>query len=274
MDQILRRGILIVIVALIGMTLMTTVLADDNEPSFEQVAVSPTPFRASIPTVAPPSTVGVVETPRPTATPTDEGPPQLEAKESAGAVNVRAEADPEAEILGRIRFGERYTVTGRFYRWLQLRFEPSPTRIAYVFEDLVDIIGDEGAIPDLTILPTADDPAARATETWQAIETVPGGDLTVTAEARVLAGGDAPEAAVGVDVVSQVEPTSILPTFTYPPNVIALAPTESLLIDVSPTPDPAGLDLAVSGGVAPLVPILFLGGLGVVGLLISMLLRK
>jgi hypothetical protein len=216
----------------------------------------------------------VVETPRPTATSTDEGPPQLEAKESAGAVNVRAEADPESEILGRIRFGERYTVTGRFYRWLQIRFEPSPTRIAYVFEDLVDIIGDEAAVPDLTILPTADDPAARATETWQAIQELPGGELTVTADARVLEGGDAPEAAVSVDEVREVESTSALPTFTYPPNVVALVPTQVAQADISPTAVPVGIDLSVSGGVAPIVPILVLAGLGVIGLLISLVLRK
>ena len=274
MGNILGRGILITIIAVIGAVMMSSVAADDSETSSEQVAVSPTPFRASIPTAAPPATAAVVETPLPTATPTDEGPPQLEAKESAGPVNVRSEADPESEILGRIRFGERYTVTGRFYRWLQIRFEPSPTRIAYVFEDLVDIIGDEAAIPDLTILPTADDPAARATETWQAVQELPGGELTVTAEARVLAGGDAPEAAVGVDEANAVEPSSVLPTFTYPPNVVALAPTEDAQPDISPTPDPIGIDLSVSGGIAPIVPILVLGGLGVIGLLISMVLRR
>lgn len=271
----LRIGLaLVIVVSLIG--LVNPVLAGEGDFLLEQVVISPTPFRATIPTGAPPATAGVVVTPRPTATATEEGPPQLEAKEEAGSVNVRADADPESEILGRIRFGERYTVTGRYYRWLQIRFEPSPTRIAYVFEDLVTIIGDEAKIPDLTVLPTADDPAIQATGTWEALLQTPGAEQTMTAESRVIAGEDAPAGAVDVasDPGDEGGVSGVLPTFTYPPNIIAQAPSEVPVEMMSPTPDAQLIRFSVSEGVPPLLPILLLAGLGVCVLAISALLRK
>jgi hypothetical protein len=67
-------------------------------------AQAPTPTTAPLilPTIAPLPTIGVTpeNTPLPTFTPTEPGPVQLEAKERTGAVNVRLQADPNAELLG------------------------------------------------------------------------------------------------------------------------------------------------------------------------------
>lgn len=250
----------------------------DTNNNLAQVVLSPTPAQITIPSAAPPATVGIVETPTPTFTPTEEGPPQLESKEEAGAVNVRAEADPESEKLGVIRFGDRYTVTGKFYMWYQIRFEPSPTRIAYVFGELVNIIGDETKIPDLTqsLLPTEDSAALNATQTSEAIVQLPGGELTLTASSRLI---DAPSESIATPQVNiqssdtNVQEVDLLPTFTYPPNVIAQAPTQ-ISPDAVPTATPSRTILAVTTEITPITPILILGGIGVLGLLISFLFRR
>ena len=258
-------GIIILAVLALG-----SLGADGVVPLLAQV-ISPTPYRVSIPSDAPLPTVGVVETPRPTATPTEEGAPQIEAKAEGGLVNLRAAPDLNAEIVGRLPYGERFTITGRYYNWLQIRFEPSPSHIAYVYYALVNIIGDEAKIPDLTILPTADDPAARATETGAAILQTPGGELTATAAARVLV--DAPAGAIGSEN-TEIVAGGILPTFTYPPNLIAQAPTLITQVAESPTASSGGVDLTTSGGIAPIALIGILGGLGLMGLAISTLQRK
>jgi hypothetical protein len=92
--------------------------------------------------------------------------------------------------------------------------------------------------------------------------------LTATANLRVLS---VPEGdSGGVDQVAGA-PT-ILPTFTYPPDIVAIAPTQG--VPLTPTASP---DLAlpeISDGVPPIVPIIVLGGLGLLGLAVSSILRR
>jgi hypothetical protein len=271
-DEGMMRKLLVILTlsVLLSVAMITPVNAD----GVEQAAISPTPFRVTIPTAAPPSTAGTVVTERPTATPTEQGPPQLTVREGYGDVNVRADPDIESDVMGKIRAGDLYTVTGRYYRWLQIRFEPATNHIGYVYDDLVEIVGDEADVPDLTILPTADNPAARATETWAAILSTPGGEMTVTADARLIVGVNAPAGAVGAEGTSEVVPASVLPTFTYPPNVVAQAPTDAPQMEASPTDDTIGLAISVSEGIAPIYPILILAGLGVLSFLLGILFRK
>ena len=257
-DKSIVFVLLIVLVGALG-----TVYASDAD----QLYLSPTPGSVSISSPTPLATIGIVRTPTPTVTPTEEGSPQLEAKESAGAVNVRAEADPEATKVGVIRYGERYTVTGRYYRWYQIHFEPSPSRRAYVFEELVNIIGDEALIPDLTqvLVATADNSIPNATASWEAIQQTPGGELTATAAVRAI---DAPS-----DSEEMQTAVGVLPTFTYPPNITPQAPT--MISDVeTQTADDPGIVVAVSDGIAPIVPIAVLGLSGIFGLLISLIFRR
>lgn len=242
-----------------------------------QVVVSPTPLRVIISTSTPLPTSGVPPTEVPPSfTPTEEGPAQLEVSADSSEVNVRAEPDIEADILGVIRTGERFTVTGKYFRWYQIRFDPSPNRTAYVYEELVAIVeGNPANIPDLTesLLPTQDTSFLVATETAAAIALTPGFELTITADARVIEAPSGQNSAAA-EVTDEVGNRIILPTYTYPPNVAAQAPTSAPVEAAEPTADPSRISLRVDEGIAPIVPIVVLATLGIVGLLITTLLRR
>lgn len=244
----------------------------------EQVAqvVTNTPVRVNIPTSAPPATAGLSPTPiLPTFTPTPLGAPQLQVPVDAQQdVNVRAEPDIDAQILGTIRPGDTYPITGRYFRWLQFRFDPSPTRIGYVYDELVTINGDETRIPDLAQagLATQDIAVLSATETADAIRQTPGFELTMTANALFV---EAPSGGLSVqpEVTNEVGGVmEVLPTFTYPPNIVAQAPTRGANVVVTSEEEP-GIALDVSDGVAPIVPIVVLAALGLIGLLLSLIRR-
>lgn len=269
-----RRLFRLVTAAVVFVLGVAAVYAFDD--SLLSQAPTPTPARVIIPTSAPPPTAGAPPTPTATYTPQPEGPVQLEAREEAGPVNVRAQADPNSDRLGSIQYGEQYVVLGRYYRWLQIRFEPSPSRVAYVFEELVNIIGDESQIPDLTQqeLPTEDLSLLEPTMTWEALQLTPGAEETLRAESEreIAAPGGAGGAAAPAGEGEDVE-FGVLPTFTYPPNVVAQAPTQIPVMDVTSTPDPARLNINVSDGIAPVLPIVLLGAIGVIGILLSFLRR-
>ena len=127
-----------------------------TSPLMAQELVTSTPVLINVPTEAAPA-IEVVVTPSATWTPTSSAV-MIEAKEGAGEVNVRAEADIESERLGTIRAGEFYPVLGRYFRWIQFQFDSSPTGRGWVFDELVNIVGDESTIPDLSQgpLPTTD----------------------------------------------------------------------------------------------------------------------
>lgn len=239
-------------------------------------AQSPTPTTGAIvlPTIAPLATIGATleNTPLPTFTATEPGPVQLEVAGDEG-VNVRLEADPNAEILGTIRPSERYVVSGQYYLWYQIRYEQSPSGFAYVFGDLVNIVGDPAEITDLTIItPTPQDPnAVNLTATFESVILTPGGELTLTVAVREILPPSAQLGVVEQDAVSTERP--ILPTFTYPPNVIAQAPTQGVLSPIL-VPNETTSTSTIRGGMPPITPILVLAGLGVIGLLLSRLFRR
>lgn len=240
-------------------------------------AQAPTPTTAPlvIATPTPLPTIGATleNTPLPTFTPTEPGPVQLEAKEDAGAVNVRQEADPESERLGAIQFGERYVVVGRYFLWYQIRYEQSPSGLGYIFGDLVNIIGDPAEIEDLTLItPTPQDPnAVNLTATFEAVLSTPGGELTLTVSVREIQAPSQQLAVVQQDAIATPRP--ILPTFTYPPNIIAQAPTPSGNSPIL-VPNENTSTNTPRSGVAPITPILVLGGLGIIGLLLSRLFSR
>ncbi len=229
----------------------------------------PTPIVVQLATATPlpvlgaPSPTPVV--PDPTAT--EIGPTQIEALSS---VNVRAEASTEAARLGLIVPGERYAATGRYFRWIQFRYPNSPSGYGWVYDELVQIIGDPSLIPDLSVSQAPTDPlVAAATQTAAAIVSQPGGDLTATANARVLSGpvGVDPNA-TAADVLVDAQGIERLPTFTPVPNIdedIAAASVQP-----TATTEPSLLPIALEpGGVPPLVPIVVLIGSGMLGLILS-----
>jgi predicted membrane-bound mannosyltransferase len=144
--------------------------------------------------------------------------------------------------------------------------------MGYVFSDLVNIIGDPTQIDDLTLITlTPQDPdAINRTATFEAIISTPGGELTLTIAVREIL-----PPAQQIEVLRQdvnASPRPILPTFTYPPNIIALAPSpnaESLILQPSIVNTTTPQD-----GIAPIVPIIVLAGLGLIGLLLSRLFNQ
>ena len=243
-----------------------------------QELATATPVRANLPQLPPPTLEFQDATATPTRTPTPVGPVQLQAKAEAGNVNVRAEPDINAELLGTIRAGESYPVLGRYFRWIQFQFDGAPTGTvrAWVFDELVDLTGDVSAIPNLDpdALPTQDPVQLTATAIQQQIDTTPGAVLTVTAASRnlslsgALVGGVEQQPPPGNMDLNPVEEV-ILPTFTYPPDIVAVAPTQPPL-ELEPTNSPSFSIIEVTG-MPPIVPILALGGLGLLGLLVSSL---
>jgi hypothetical protein len=239
-----------------------------------QGSVSPTPVPVQLPNAAAPdgSEQGAVP-PTPTRTPTPVGPALLEAITEA---NVRAEADLESEKLGTIRAGDTYPILGRYFRWLQFQYDQSPNGTAWVFDELVTIIGDETALLDLNVnaLPTVDVEAVNATGTWEVITQLPGGILTATAEARVLPAPGADSGGTGHEESSAALP-QLMPTFTWPPDLagvsgqtptpITVDGTTSAPLESSNAPSDASLP--------PIAPILVLGGLGVMGLFVASIRR-
>lgn len=242
----------------------------------QQINVSATPASIILPSPLP-LTTQQISTPTATYTATPVGPVLLEAITEA---NVRAEADPNAELLGTIKVGEVYPVIGRYYRWYQFQYDKSPSGTGWVFDELVNISGDESKIVDLSdnALPTTDTTSVAATQTLEAITQTPGGILTATADAQVI---PLPvESANGVASVpgNSTSPGegTILPTYTYPPDVPPVAPDSAIrpeTLFATPTFTPSGLTFSVTDGLPPIAPILVLAGLGFLGLLISYLRR-
>jgi hypothetical protein len=215
----------------------------------------------------------------PTRTPTPQGPVQLEALDNA---NVRAAPDTTAEILGQIRPGEFYNVIRRYYSWIEFQYDQAPTRRGWVFGELVRFIGDESAIPVVDSLDATVEgmPDIDATSTALAITGTPGGLLTATAQAR---GDGAPVQGFGVStpdpnnqqagVPSEMN-SPVLPTFTYPPGIIPLRPTEDpFALQATPTLQPAPRIVDAVPAIPPVTPIVALVGLGLIGFLVSAIKR-
>ncbi len=232
-----------------------------------QVNVSATPVRASISTPTPIPLPETFATVTPTWTPTPIGPVLLEVKESAGRVNVRTEPDPEAQRLGAIESGRTYSVVGRYFQWIQFQYDTSPTGTAWVYGELVDIVGEASEIPEVNLFtePTVDTSVLDATLTWEVITVTPGGILTATANSRVL------------EVPTRIQGESLpeisdkpLPTFTYPPGIGTPMPVDGVTAIATPS---SGVAQDIGETLPPIAPILLLGGLGILGLLLNALRR-
>lgn len=243
-----------------------------NQPVTAQELVTATPVSGSFPTLPPPPIQGGA-TATPTYTPTAPGRAVLEAKADAGDVNVRAEADIGADRIGTIRAGDQYPVLGKYFRWYQFQFDLAPAGRGWVFDELVNIIGDPSTIPDLSVeaLPTDDPVIMGATQTQAALTQTPGGILTATENSRQIILPGTPAAPNAAEVAVSGDNAVPLPTFTFPPDLIAATPVDLSLI--TPTPATGFTSISVSDGVPPIVPIVVLGGFGILGLFISSLRR-
>jgi hypothetical protein len=259
-----------------ALLLIALVLALPQSRLAAQEAPTATPIQIQLAT-APPDAESQVATQTPTWTATS---PALAALSPRDIANVRAEPSLDGAILGSIRAGERYTITGKYFEWFQIQFNNSPTGRAWVFSGIVDVTGDASAVPEVTLepLPTRDPRQDQATLTQAALALTPGGAETATVAARgVVATLDLSALQSGNAPAPQALDGTLLPTFTYPPNVAALAPTDTAG-DQTMAPTESVADITLSSDelsrIPPIVPIILLGTIGALGLALNSLRRK
>ena len=187
--------------------------------------------------------------------------------------DVNARSSPELtdeNVLGLVRAGERFNVLGRYFNWIQFQYDLSPDKRAWIYQDLVQIIGDATQIKEIDpfVEPTLDPLIAGATQTRDAILQDPNGLLTVTALERVIQLPNEPLSSRGGVIAVDVDGGTVLPTYTYPAGI-----SRELLTPIGQ----AGLNLPNStnqsnnedSAIPPIVPILVLLGFGVLGLVVT-----
>jgi len=257
------------LVTLVLLTFIQVIVQADTSITndISQVRVSPTPIRVELPTQGVIATDIQVATVTPSFTPTPEPRNRILVPSNSSDINVRAEPDPNAQRLGSISADETYPVTGRYFSWLQIEYNSSPTGSAWVFDQLVEIIGDPFAIPDVNpfAVPTASNAELSITATQEALLLTPGVELTLTADTRIVV-VETP------DGTNPINPNN-LPTFTPPPDNINQIQNEQVESTPIATPD-AVTDAIVTltqDGLPPIVPIILLGGFGILGLLIALI---
>jgi hypothetical protein len=261
MCRLLRRFLPL---TLTGLLLLTAVLWVAASPQFQDTTATPAQINLS-PVAQQPqdqSSGG----PTPTRTPTQEGIALLEAKDFA---NVRADPSTDSAQLGQIKVGEKYNVIGRYVSWIQFEFPASPTGKGWVFGELVNLTGNIDNIPDIDPFANAqiDSVSSGATATQSILTQTPGGVLTATVLARIVI----PQ---GTPAPADNGTHEILPTFTYPPGMIPIAPSPGAPVSTE-TPDASAvLPTTNSNNLPPIVPILILGGVGLLGLALSSLRRN
>jgi hypothetical protein len=213
----------------------------------QQIVVSPTPLQFNLPIASPLPSTQPAEFPLATGTATPLGPVLLEA---LGEANVRSQPDTESERLGTIRAGDTYPVLGRYFRWFQFQYNQSPTGVGWVFDELVRIIGDESTIPDLT----------------EATPQSSNGGIPATPNPNQIL--SPVFSTVTASLSTQIATLDVLPTYTFPPNLVENS-TNSQLQNIPDTTVTENQFVMRNNTIPPVLPILLLGVLGITGLLIS-----
>lgn len=234
-------GLIVLLLIFVGQVTAISAQARISVTPVAAVLVTPTPEGVQ---QLPPT---VTQAPSPTPLPAA----RLQALESAGSVNVRILPDLESELLGQIAYGSEYAVLRNYYKWYELSYDLSPNGRAWVYEDLVSIVGDRSIIEVIDTFEAIVDPADSAI--------IAGGEEGGAADGRTIE-----IAAVQNDAGQGVEflAATPLPTFTAP-AVTQSSPIQQR--DVRQRSQPTRTNIP------PLVPIMVLAGLGLFGILISIL---
>ena len=243
-----------------GFVLLSAVFLCMAAMSAAAQEATPTPLQIQLTTDTPMPAGGQEESGVATATwtPTDVGPVILQALDIA---NVRILPDTTETQVGVIRAGEFYPITGRYFDWLQLQFDASPNGFGWVYSELVDVVGDSASIPEV-------DPYNTGGDTGTGADATTGGDpleggVVTTATAQT-------DLSILPDNVTTATPAPALPTFTYPPGVIRPQATDpanaasqtNVVQSASSTSD-----------VPPIMPIVIIGGIGLLGLALTSIRR-
>jgi hypothetical protein len=243
-----------ILLVLICLAMVQPVMA--QEPATPILVQPPT----STPSPLPP-------TEQPSRTPTSLGPASVEALSSP--TNVRSQPDITAEIVGQIGPGQTYAVIGKRFEWYQIQFPDAPGGVGWVHQSVVQIRGDPNLIPDFSEVPTENPTITSGRETAEAITRTPGGNLTLTAQARITPTGIftvAPQAGgAGDNPNIPVSGNPLLPTFTFP--AVTATPLDLVALE-------GQAEASSDGGLPPIVLIVGLLGAGSLGLFISMVRRR
>ncbi len=229
--------------------------SQDNRPA--------TPITVNLVT---PTPIGISQfspTVTPTFTLTAPGPSVLQAKESAGRVNVRSAPDTSSDVLGAIVYGTRYPFLRRYFLWYELEYEVAPNGRAWVFSELVEVEGELESVQ--TITDYTDVVNVTVGEGQTTIVAGLGSDSGAETASRTLI-ISSPEA----DANRLHLEATPLPTFTYPPDLPVFAPTK---VSAPVNRDLAPNDTDILMDLPPLIPIVLLAGFGLVGMLINSIRR-
>lgn len=233
---------------IISLLCWLAILCCPGLPSWAQARATATPVVAVIIT---PTAEGQ-DPPTPTSTATLSPTPlpavRLRARSTAGNINVRALPNLESAVLGIIVDATQYEVLRNYYRWYEFRYDASPNGRGWVYGDLVEIIGDRSLIEVI-------DDAAEIESPGQAEDLLAGGADDESQRTIAISTVQA-----GADQSVELAVATVLPTFTRPP----------------PTPASINDQVQIEAGIQnsllqipPILPIAVLGGLGLLGLLIS-----
>lgn len=214
-------------------------------------------------------------TPTETRTPTPPGAVLIEAK--GNDTNVRAGPDITDDRLGVIQPGTQYIVRGRRFEWYQIEYPDTPSRIGWVHQSVVNVIGDVSLILEIdpALLPTIDLTRASQQETLLAATSTPGGFLTLTAAVQITPEGIfTEEATPGRQNRPTLAPGERLPTFTFPPFSPTPLNVQAIQGVNITTQEDEGLSSILPGSTfAPIIPIAGMAALGLMGLFVSLFRR-
>ncbi|HLY27022.1 MAG TPA: SH3 domain-containing protein [Aggregatilineales bacterium] len=246
---------------LAGSLLLTFAAALDGQPVEAQNPTA-TPVQIIIPTLTATPEPQVTTTPSRTPTQALPGLARVEAISKETGANLRAAPSTDAEKLGTIYPGQFYGVIGRYEKWLEIQYDKSPTGLAWVYQDIVNVTGlDPNAIPTVApnIVPSPNVSTSVAQQTAAVITLTPGGPEAATA-AQASATGVFTRLP-GSNVTDEPTLSGPLPTFTFPAGYVEATLPVRTSLSTSQT------------GIPPIVPIIALGGVGLFGLFISALRR-
>ena len=217
-----------------------------------QARATATPVAAVLHTPTPEGLQPAPPTSTATQSPTALPAVRLRALSTAGNINVRALPNLESDVLGIIADATEYRVLRNYYRWYEFRYDASPNGRGWVYGDLVEIVGDSSLIEVI-------DNAADIERPGQAEDLLSGSNNEAAERTIAIATIEA-DSAVSVELSD----ITALPTFTRP----------------APTPASIGGQLQIEAGITspllvipPILPIAILGGLGILGLLVSAIRR-
>ena len=221
-------------------------------PAWAQARASATPVAAVIIRPTPEGQEPPPATSTATRSPTPPPAVRLRARSTAGNINVRALPSLESNILGIIADATEYQVLRNYFRWYEFQYDASPNGRGWVYGDLVEIIGDSSLI--------------------EVIEDAADIERPGQAENLLAGGGDGEsERTIAISTVQADSALSVelavvtaLPTFTRPAPTPASQTDQIQFVAGIQNPLPQ---------IPPILPIAVLGGIGMLGLLISALRR-